>query len=627
MAKAPPAKEDKKDEAEAFFSQALDTVRAAPESEKSALMPLPERYKQALLDHVVRNFGSSLVFRSLNTANLPSGGQKFTDRSFPPERSSLIKFWDLADLQAQVEWANLTWQRISEVYSSLAVFDRIEPGDIRQGILGDCYFLSAISALAESPERVQRLFETKEVNPAGQYKVLMMDLGMWRTFVVDDFFPMSGHEEFAFSSPYMEKDVCEMWVLILEKAWAKKYDSYYDIQTGFADEVLTDLTGAPCRILQRTDPHLWQKLVEADLRNHIITAGCVGKADDPDNAQVLEGLGLVVDHSYAVISVRELNSDAGPVRLLQVRNPWRHFEWSGDWSDSSSKWTPALKKAVNFNKEQDGAFWMSLSDFVTYFETCTICMVEDTYWTESLPMDQTKEEEFSVVEVRVTETSDLFVIACQVDERRFGGIEGGYSYSPVRMLAAKETSPTSLSYITGKVNSSTRDSWLQLKGLTPGIYLIYIEFLWKSTATDLFGVSVYSDHSVNLRDVTAPNTNYMQKCFNPASIVNFAPKPVMDSGDFHYYTVALAGKEGHEPNLYLDWFENTSKTAQITVEIRHQPWVNMQFIGEKDSLTGEMTVVLEPGEGRVVGKKQKRMDSKHSFKVSLKKSYGESGKK
>ena len=43
----------------------------------------------------------------------------------------------------------------------ISVFDNIEPGDIKQGLLGDCYFLCSLSSLAERPNLIKRLFETK----------------------------------------------------------------------------------------------------------------------------------------------------------------------------------------------------------------------------------------------------------------------------------------------------------------------------------------------------------------------------------------------------------------------------------------------------------------------------------
>ena len=38
-----------------------------------------------------------------------------------------------------------------------------------------------------------------------------------------------------------------------------------------------------------------------------------------------------------------VHGGAGGERLLQLRNPWGKLEWRGDWSDTSSKWTPRLR--------------------------------------------------------------------------------------------------------------------------------------------------------------------------------------------------------------------------------------------------------------------------------------------
>jgi len=43
----------------------------------------------------------------------------------------------------------------------------ISPNDVIQGALGDCYFLSALSVLAANPDRLTRLFLTKEANASG----------------------------------------------------------------------------------------------------------------------------------------------------------------------------------------------------------------------------------------------------------------------------------------------------------------------------------------------------------------------------------------------------------------------------------------------------------------------------
>lgn len=64
-----------------------------------------------------------------------------------------------------------------------------------------------------------------------------------KTIVVDDYFPYCNHkDEWAFSRSSSEK---EIWVLLLEKAWAKIYGSYQRIEAGTTGEALPALTGAP----------------------------------------------------------------------------------------------------------------------------------------------------------------------------------------------------------------------------------------------------------------------------------------------------------------------------------------------------------------------------------------------
>ena len=38
-------------------------------------------------------------------------------------------------------------------------------------MLGNCYFLATLSSVAEFPNRIRAMFDTKEVNDAGIYKV------------------------------------------------------------------------------------------------------------------------------------------------------------------------------------------------------------------------------------------------------------------------------------------------------------------------------------------------------------------------------------------------------------------------------------------------------------------------
>ena len=47
----------------------------------------------------------------------------------------------------------------------------IEPNDICQGAVGNCWLISAFAAAAEQPSVIRNTFITLERNPRGKYKV------------------------------------------------------------------------------------------------------------------------------------------------------------------------------------------------------------------------------------------------------------------------------------------------------------------------------------------------------------------------------------------------------------------------------------------------------------------------
>ena len=124
------------------------------------------------------------------------------------------------------KWQTFVWKRPKDVYGegNFSLFDKIDSNDIKQGYCGDCYFLSSVSSIAEFPDRIRAIFLTEELNDAGCYAVELHINGEKHTVVVDDRFPYCTQKEtWAFSRP---SESSEIWVLILEKAWAKVYGSY-----------------------------------------------------------------------------------------------------------------------------------------------------------------------------------------------------------------------------------------------------------------------------------------------------------------------------------------------------------------------------------------------------------------
>jgi len=112
---------------------------------------------------------------------------------------------------------------------------------------------------------------------------------------------------------------------------------------------------------------LWEKMLKWNkTQENLMSASCEESSQlHPSEA------GLMVDHSYTILDAKE----AMNIRLLQIRNPWGHGEWKGDWSDFSPLWTESTKAAFGVDdlNPDDGAFWMSFEDFLKYFTNITVC--------------------------------------------------------------------------------------------------------------------------------------------------------------------------------------------------------------------------------------------------------------
>lgn len=530
---------------------------------------------QQVLAKLLKGLPESFT-KPLIVAACKSLGATFEDPNFRPELSSILSEDDDIDPSLKYTLTHLTWKRVGELFpGEKRVFDNIEPNDIKQGVLGDCYFLSSLSSLAENPPRIQRMFETAEYDPTGCYKLKMYDMGQPVQVIVDDFFPVNSDGTLAFSGPQEERGITELWVILLEKAWAKRFRSYWNIDAGFTNESLTDLTGAPCDVFNlQPNPQLWKKIFEGDQKGYVITAGSKQSTKgDTVNAQ-----GLVSQHAYAVIAAKEVNTKKGKEQLLMIRNPWGGQEWNGDWSDDSPLWTPELVKELGWAKADDGRFWMNFKDFCKNYEEVVICHVHDDYQLSSLLFTQPSGE-CTIVQVTLNAPGHFYAVVNQIDGKHFPGQD--YNSSPVRMILARIGSNNELEFVKGKL-MDIRDSWVDVEGIA-GDYLFFFEVLWNSDlANNKVGFSVYCAQSVNLADVTAKHTDFLQRVYTKKLALALPDNPPYKEGrDVTRYNIKRFGldAEGNVLEGYIaEVFENAGVNQRADVTVMHSKFENVELL-------------------------------------------------
>lgn len=91
-------------------------------------------------------------------------GKPFVDDRFPADPSSLGEIEGIRECQ---------WKRITDIVKSpVLIAPKIQPNRVVRGSLGDCYFLSALAALAEQEGAIRTLFGNQEYTPSGIYRIL-----------------------------------------------------------------------------------------------------------------------------------------------------------------------------------------------------------------------------------------------------------------------------------------------------------------------------------------------------------------------------------------------------------------------------------------------------------------------
>jgi hypothetical protein len=290
------------------------------------------------------------------------------------------------------------WGSLGDILPGSCLFSSIDPSDLHQGAIGDCWLISAMASIAEYPEAVQTLIDD---NGGGNYTVKLFHYsqGRFQNVDVNDQVPCQGGQPM-FVKPTNQN---EIWPCIIEKAFAKMGEGYANIDGGFpvwafgvmkgvtdlvmyhqpeADgdyqEVLADFSGDNVHdgvnwnygdTLSEDD--MFQKMLDFNRKELLMAAGS-NAGSDTDASD----LGVVQGHAYSILNV--VDSPGGTdARLVQLRNPWGQKEWTGEWSDGSGEWDQLdddTKNEMGYaGPVDDGKFWMPWEAFGQQYSSIFVC--------------------------------------------------------------------------------------------------------------------------------------------------------------------------------------------------------------------------------------------------------------
>jgi calpain-15 len=398
--------------------------------------------------------------------------KKFTDTKFPATQPSIGELYK----------GKIKWIRASELTKNTKLMQNdVDPNDIKQGGLGDCYFLSSLSILSEHPDRMKKIFAVPELEYGVFAANLFLD-GIPTTVVVDDYIPCLADKKIPAFSRNSED---EAWVMLMEKVYAKCYGGYEKIEGGCTGDALSDLTGAPYQTFKTQGntalppDDLWKILLNAEKSKFLIAAS----VPDTPGVDLEKLLGLVEGHAYGILDVKEVEK----LRLIQIRNPWGDsMEWNGDFSDNSKLWTESLKKAVNFQKVDDGTFWMSFTDFLKYYNDIIILYYMDD-WVQSFFKFNMPSQKSTVFHVTVKEPTTFRVCFNQVRGTDI-----------IHLRLSVTDSNNNVLGLSGKAFSSAEVICTSELKLAPGTYNAIVDVYSKDVEKlpRLFAISAYGDKYV-----------------------------------------------------------------------------------------------------------------------------------
>lgn len=317
--------------------------------------------------------------------------------------------------KGQVDPSLIEWYRTSEISKNPQFLcNTPDSSEVVQGALGDCWFISALAAIATKDHLIRGEFHESILDDGdiNNEETVMLSSGIyppvfhyfrskaiycfrfykdfkWRYVIIDDRLPcmkVLGK----IKKPKVLYSKCrntnEFWVSLIEKAYAKLHGRYEAIVSGCIDDGLIDLTGQESfriglELLQEhgmPDDRLWQ-MIKGINKITMKKGNVVDKQNEHDvvmsksstvllcsveaetNHQEIcfedERMGILFNHGYPILNAFEIPKPNGKhrktSRLIRLKNSWGFKTWTGKWSRKSEEFEKNKQEIVKALSEID----------------------------------------------------------------------------------------------------------------------------------------------------------------------------------------------------------------------------------------------------------------------------------
>ncbi len=299
--------------------------------------------------------------------------EKFIDYEFPPNNSSMKSKKYINSIEEAIHWKrpeNFILLNNEKNIESKIIIENPEPNDIIQESLDDNNFISSISCIAEKSNLIKRLFISENISKHGIYLIKLCIKGKWKTIIIDDFFPC-----FPNGNPIVSHSPSnEIWVLLLEKALAKIYGSYYDLHNIKIADFFILLTGCPSFLFLKDEFYdIYNKIYDYVINKNYLVMG-IKRIDDNEIEDNDYNSMFIPNIGYTILNIK----DKGDKKFFLLRKILYSSEQQvliDDHQNNLFDNYPDLKEI-----SIPGTIILDFEDFIKEFSYINICYARN--WEE-----------------------------------------------------------------------------------------------------------------------------------------------------------------------------------------------------------------------------------------------------